>query len=209
MDNSLFSKNDFMLEIDKKPDKIKSRACRVDKETKKRSKIGKRYERARDVIGKVGKNEIIHYVTGGEWSMHELLEHILNEVGASKVYIASWSITSPGCKHLIRLIEGGLITHLDAIFDWRIRIRQPDVLTLAKNNFANVKLSSCHSKVTSIINDNINVSVVGSANYTNNPRLESGVIDTTDKIAYFHRDWILSEMNGSDWFDMNKKENHE
>lgn len=203
MTGSLFTLDDIPepqqdLESQKFKDEAKKRA-RV-------KRLGKRFDKAREVIGNLNQGDIIHYVTAGEWSMHELLDHVLKQSGPAVVYTASWSISEDGCRYLLKLVESGAITELKMLFDWRIKVRTPAVLALAKLNCAEVKLSQCHAKVTSILRKKLSCAIVGSANYTNNPRIEAGVIDCSASAAEFHKTWIESAFTTADPFEMRKKE---
>jgi hypothetical protein len=51
------------------------------------------------------------------------------------------------------------------------------------------------------------ISVVGSANFTSNPRIEAGHISTNPQTADFHAAWMMAEINNAAPFgvDMRKK----
>lgn len=180
--------------------KIKS-----DKKTalaeKKRILQGKRYQRCEEVFGQIGKGDCIHYASMGEWSMHDLLKHLLQQTGPAKVYVATWSASPEGCKQVINLMNEGQITEMNAVFDWRIKIRTPESLQLARMNFAKVHLNTCHAKVTVIENEDWQIAIVGSANYTNNPRIECGVVHESGEAAGFHKKWIMELIQRSDPFE--------
>lgn len=171
------------------------------KSEKNRALMGKRYARCQEVIGEMQPGDCIHYASMGEWSMHDLLKHLLQQTGPAKVYVATWSASPDGCKQIINLLEEGAITSVHAVFDWRIRVRTPEALSLAKMNFSDVRVNTCHAKVTVIENDDWHIAIVGSANYTNNPRIECGVIHDSKTAADFHRKWINDIIQKSDPFD--------
>jgi hypothetical protein len=168
-------------------------------------RFGKQTQKCAEVIGELTPGSVVHYVSAGDWSMHNLLYHILKQVGPAEVFVASWSITEPGCRRVLSMIDERLITKVEMVFDWRVRVRNPAVLHLAKSNFGTVKLANCHAKVTALRNDNFQCAIVGSANYTNNPRIEAGVIDCTPQGFDFHRRWIRDLIEKSDPFEMNVK----
>ena len=169
---------------------------------KKANRIAKRRETPGRVIGDVKMGDCIHYVTAGEWSMHDLLFHLLDKTGPADVYAASWSITEDPVRQLITRIVDRRILHLHAILDWRTKVRCPAVLALAQANFTDIHLTNCHAKCTAIINKKWQIAIVGSANYTNNPRIETGVVHCDPTAATFHRDWILAQIALSDPLDM-------
>lgn len=199
--NTLFRSNE--IELPQRISKPNSLKLKTSAE-KKKMLLGKRYDKCKEVIGVFKKKSITHYVSMGEWSMHDLLRHLLTQTGPAKVIIATWSISSEGAKTLIKLADTGHITNLNAIFDWRIKIRCPEALQLARLNFTNIRLTSCHAKVTLIRNQEYNICICSSANYTNNPRIEAGVIHDDFDTAEYYENWISSVLENSDPFETKK-----
>lgn len=136
-----------------------------------------------------------HYATMGEWSSAELLYHLLRITGPAAVYFTTWSIKESPVRKLMEMQETGLITELHALMDFRVRSTTPAVYFLAKNNSTRIGLSSIHAKTTVIKNDRWAVSVISSANYTNNHRIERGVICCDPAVAAFDMDWISKELD--------------
>ncbi len=143
-----------------------------------------------------------HYATAGLWSMHEMLGHILSFTGPAKVYLATWTINEDPARMLMNCLNTGIIQELFGLFDVRVKVRSPETYAFVKHNFCKAGLTICHAKVTVIQNENWNVTVIGSANYTHNPRIEAGVISTDVGSANFHKDWILKELNKAHPFEI-------
>lgn len=189
MGNSLFSSDDLVEEKkEPKSRSLKTKSKKIDK------KIGLENSICSDVIGKLEKDSIIQFVTKGEWSTHDLIFHILNQIGSAELTIATWSVTSPVVSQIANMIDKGMITKLDGLFDWRMKVRCPEAEQFMKFNCANIRLVNCHAKVTVIKNDNWSITIVGSANLTNNPRIESGVIFTDKETADFNLEWMRGEL---------------
>lgn len=169
-----------------------------------KSAQGERYKRCKEVIGEIEQNQIIHFASAGEWSSHNLLFHLLAQTGPAAVHIASWSITEDPCRMLINGLNNGQITALHLLFDWRVKIRCPAAAALAKHNASSCYLTSCHAKTTVITNDKWQIAIVGSANYTNNPRIEAGIIHASETAATFHRQWITACISNADPFEMER-----
>jgi len=156
--------------------------------------LGGKRENVELVIGEIEKNEIKQFVTRAQWSNHELLEYILSFTGPAEVYLTTWSISENPVRVIVGLLEKKLITELHCVFDYRIRTQNANAFQLAENNFVHIKLVKCHAKIMVVVNEEWSVTVIGSANFNNNPRIESGVIFTDRKSAVFNRDWILGVM---------------
>lgn len=153
----------------------------------------------------IDKGEAVHFVSMGDWSTHNLVEHLLKTTGPATVYAATWSVTENPIRQLMRLADAGKIKELNLVIDWRVKVRCPQSLQLSRAAFANVRAANCHAKATVIQNKDWNISIIGSANYTNNPRIEAGVITESKQIANFHKDWIMAEINNADPFEAKKR----
>ena len=146
----------------------------------------------------------VHYASLGDWSTHDLLFFLLEQTGSAKVYFTTWAISEYAIRQLYQFIEHGLILELKGIFDYRNGIRKPAELQFLQKITTDIKAAKCHAKVTVIENDNWGISVVGSANYTRNPRIEAGVLCCDKTVAAFHRDWILKELSNTSALDRSK-----
>ena len=142
----------------------------------------------RDVIGNISQGETIHYATSGAWNAHELLEHLLKITGPAKVYLTTWAMSENPVRSILNLIDQGLITELNCVFDLKVQDRAPKVFQLIQG-------ISSHAKVFVIQNDSWAISNSGSANWTRNPRMEAGVLSADPIVAEFHKKWIMRLIN--------------
>jgi hypothetical protein len=155
----------------------------------------------RELISHFKANQTYHYASAGAWNSHELLEQLLKFTGPSRVYFTTWAMSENPVRSILNLIDQGLITELNCVFDLKVQDRAPKVFQLIQGITTRVRLVHCHAKVFVIENDLWGISNSGSANWTRNPRMEAGVLSTDPKIARFHRDWIMrliEQEHGSD-----------
>ena len=193
---SLFSLIDL---VKKKPDKTKSESVAFTGSNL--LTIGKAGEKLHQVFGQLADGQSIHYASLGDWSTHDLLFFLLEQTGPARVYFTTWAISEYAIRQLYGFIEHGLIIELKGIFDYRNGIRKPAELQFLQKITTDIKAAKCHAKVTVIENESWGISVVGSANYTRNPRIEAGVLCCDKTVAAFHRDWILKELSNTSAFD--------
>jgi len=151
-------------------------------------------------IGELVPDEAIQFSTGGRWSLHQLLEYVLHKTGPAKIWMTTWTITEEPMRVLLHLLRSGNITELHAVFDYRIEKRKPEAFQLASNILTRIKLTKCHAKVLVIQNEDWNVTVLGSANFSNNPRVEAGTIFTDRGSAEFNKGWINDLIEGKEVF---------
>ncbi|HNX79809.1 MAG TPA: hypothetical protein PKJ24_07990, partial [Prolixibacteraceae bacterium] len=143
------------------------------------------------------------FVSLGDWSTHDLLFFLLEQTGPARVYFTTWAISEYAIRQLYNLIEQGMILELKGIFDYRNGIRKPAELQFLEKISTEIKPAKCHAKVTVLENDDWGISIVGSANYTRNPRIEAGVLFSVKEVAAFERNWIEKELSNNSVFDGN------
>lgn len=165
------------------------------------NRVGKLNSNVLDVFNKVDFNKTCHYVSCGLWSSHELLYYILQSIGPAHVTIATWSMSSAAAVKLINMLEVGLIRSLTGVLDFRTKNRHPEAFQLSQSAFTKLRLVSCHAKVTLIQNANYQLCITGSANYTNNPRIEAGVITHSLELCQFHQNWITKLLDNGEPFE--------
>lgn len=151
------------------------------------------------------------FSTGAQWSTHDLVFHILSIIGPAEMTACTWSVAESVNSKLVDALEKGLITKISFLVDWRVQVRNPSFLAVAKQRFSDIRVSSCHAKAFTLINNSFSISCVCSSNFTNNPRIEAGHLSTSPIIANFHKEWIMAEINNAKPFgvDMRKISTHD
>jgi len=121
--------------------------------------------------------------SNGRWTLHDLLSYILNKTGPAKVNLSTFSISEVALRSLYNEINQGNIKELNCLFDYTIQKTKLDILYFIFNFAKEIKLAKNHAKLILIENKKWNISIVGSANLSPNPRYETGVI-LTDPLIY-------------------------
>lgn len=150
----------------------------------------------KNLFYELSPNKHIDFCTAGELSMHHLLTYGLSVTGPADVYISSWAIKEDPARALLFLKEAGKIKQLFDVFDYRIKTLDAKHFHLIENAFTNYKLTKNHAKVIVIIGQNLSISIVSSANLSNNPRIEAGFISTCTPTVEFHKQWMEKVLSG-------------
>ncbi|WP_304234788.1 hypothetical protein [Jiulongibacter sediminis] len=137
---------------------------------------------------------LIEFVTHGAWSLHHLVEKVIEKTGPADVQMSTWAITEKPLRVLERLKSTGKILSLSGIIERKISHHNPKAFGFVQQVFDSVELSKCHAKVTLITNADWQVAIVCSANWTVNRRTEVGTILCNPESVEFHKSW----MNGED-----------
>ncbi|MDP2188567.1 MAG: hypothetical protein Q8J69_07780 [Sphingobacteriaceae bacterium] len=128
-----------------------------------------------------------HYFSKGSFNCIDALQKMLEYTGPASVQIATWKINEDSARTLLRLKEAGKITNLVGLIDFRTRSMDPQVFQLVQGVFDQLVLSQCHAKVTTAEGAERYAVLLTSANYTNNPRWEFGLISTHPLQVLFYQ----------------------
>jgi hypothetical protein len=153
------------------------------------------------LVQAIRKSEHVHFISDGDWSMHDLVMQLLEIYKPAQLFITTYAIREFPIRQLIMAQDKGDITNVKMLLDYRAKVRTPEVYHLASMNINSIFLTSIHAKVTVIKSDIGSVAIVASANWTQNPRIEAGVVTTNKEAAEFHINWIEKAMANATIFD--------
>jgi hypothetical protein len=148
-------------------------------------KAKRAYNSLSAAIGIVQPGTTVKFVTDGAWSMHQMLHYCLELCGPAKVMICTWTITEEPVRAIMRMKDKGMIKDLSVLVDHRIATRSASAMQLLKSIATDVKLIKSHAKITVILGEKMWMSIVGSANFSRNRRLEAGTIFTDHDSVMF------------------------
>ena len=128
-------------------------------------------------VGKLDQFQTMHHITDGSWSLHELIEYVLQQTGSAHVRIASFALGEIAIRCLSRLVDENKIITLNCLFDKSCKRTKFDLLLFC-SSIANIRLADNHMKLILIENNKWHVAINTSANLTPNKRTEAYVITT-------------------------------
>ncbi len=119
-------------------------------------------------------------VTRGQFSMLDMVLHVLNEIGQSHVSIFTWAIADYEVEAMCGLMARKEILSGTLIIDQSADKRNPLVIEQWRSRFGdeNVKICRNHAKIARVWNDEFRLLLRGSLNLNWNPRYEQ--IDITE-----------------------------
>lgn len=148
-----------------------------------------------NVLEQVSSDCCVHWITAGDWSMHDLLIGLLYISGPASVYLSSYTFSEHPARIIADLKARKIITELHCLIDSRSDKRSGSALTLVRDCATRCKLVNTHAKITIVENEKIRIVVIGSANYTTHKRYEAGVIVSSGQVVDFHKNWMVNEFN--------------
>lgn len=140
-------------------------------------------------------NQVICFTSDGAWNMHDLVYYLLKRFGSGRMYFTTWAISEIAMRQLYLYQKDGLITELFGLLDYRNTSRKPAELAFIEQNSTTIKLEKIHAKVTVLELENAYIAINTSANYTRNPRIETGDIFVSKEVTDFHKSWILKKIH--------------
>jgi len=138
----------------------------------------------------IKQRQLIVFTSEKGFDLIDLLTLLLEKIGSCNVTISTYAISELAIRRLFILRQKNLITNLVFLLDKRNVVHKEAALNFLKQFADDVILADNHSKVTVLQNENYNLSIVSSMNYTRNPRIESGVIISSQATANFNQKWI-------------------
>jgi hypothetical protein len=140
-----------------------------------------------------------HFVSYGDWSLYHLADFILSKIGPARLYLSTWSISEFSARKLTEWKQSGLLTHIYGLVDARTENRHEAAFQLCKQQFTEMRIFPTHAKVCVFISETAHISIVGSANWTENMRIEAGVLCTGKALATRHAEWISNMVEQIDF----------
>jgi hypothetical protein len=70
--------------------------------------LGESVRHLEGCIGALKRDAVVHFVTYGKWSMHQLIIYLLKQIGPAKLYMTSWSLTEQPLRALLNARLQGL-----------------------------------------------------------------------------------------------------
>jgi hypothetical protein len=137
------------------------------------------------LVSAVNDGTTTFFLSDGDWSMHDLILELLVTRSPASLFITTYAIRDTAISPLIMAVQNGLIKELYMYVDYRAEVRTNDVFQLVKNNADKIAMGACHAKITVLQWDGGYVTIIGSANYTKNPRVEAGTVTCDKEVAIF------------------------
>ncbi len=178
----------------------KSKSGAMTDTNRQEAKLCRAEQALAEAMPKLERNTTTHFLTAGAWALHDLVRHIVRQTGPAHLIGFTWSITEPAVRQLVKMRNEGDILSMSLIIDTAMSKWSRAACLFAQNNALDFRTTPIHAKGFLITNDEWSVSVISSANFSNNPRIEAGVITDNPDIYNFHREWIDPTIKGADVF---------
>lgn len=130
-----------------------------------------RGEAAQTAIGKIYKGMEIFGITKGQFSIIDIICHLVDQVGVCDVVICTWTAATGDIQRVNDLVYNDKIEKLSFILDRSFITRKPKEFDFL-NERCEVVISNVHAKFVTIKNKDWNIVVRSSMNLNKNSRIE-------------------------------------
>lgn len=139
-------------------------------------------------------------LTGGQFSLMDLIEALLVRTGPADVVIATWTAGVRDTEMADELDRLGLIRSMRLVVDGSFVGRQPQYVDRVRAVFGDdaIRTTSIHAKFVSVRNDDWHLLVRTSMNLNRNKRIELFELDDDRDLC----DWWHAEVVDPLWADM-------
>lgn len=147
-------------------------------------------------LGAINQGIDKHFYSNGAFNLVQLMLYVLKQTGPAHVFLSTYSIAEDSISTLRRYVDDGTILSIRFLIDNRVRSISPKPFAHLIASFPDAyRCTSLHAKVALISNDDWHVSIVGSQNATHNPKLERGIIHTSEDIWRFDNNIMYDQFN--------------
>jgi hypothetical protein len=170
----------------------------IKRKTKAESRIIRRaltQKSASEAIGPIEPGCEIYGLTKGQFSLIDLIEHILSFTESCRAVISTWTAAGADITFAYRLMSCGKLTSLRFLVDFSFPARQPAYCAALRETFGDdcIRVSKNHAKFVLLRNDFWNIVVRTSMNLNENRRLENFEISDDRGLADFLES-VIDEM---------------
>lgn len=170
---------------------------RSRRDVKRDIRDARRSKTAAEAIGLIEAGTEIYGFTKGQFSIIDILRHLLGQTGPAAVTISTWTAAHADVRTVIDFVSAGLITRSRWLVDLTFTRRSPELAKKIRDTFGPDAIRVCrnHAKFALIDSGQYKLTISTSMNLNFNPRFENFFITDDPKIHDFHAT-IIDEIWG-------------
>ena len=141
---------------------------------------------AQTVIGDITKGMRRFGLTAGQFSLNDLIEHILNQTGPADLYMTTWAASKEGIKRAFQFLHNSKVRKIRFMIDVGAKkVRDESFSDLLDSYGDSIRTTKIHAKFVIIRNEKWDIVIRTSANLNRNQRVENFEIDDDKEFADF------------------------
>lgn len=166
---------------------------------KKKAKIDNRREHFKkgvEPLGLPGPNECLLIKSNGLSDTGAIFEYMLSKEKCETLYLATWIISKDNIDIILNALKTGKLKSLVFVVSTRLRQLKKSVYAYLVEQFLEYpdqiyyKVCNSHAKTFSLSTEKNYYTVIGSGNWTQNPRIENYILHNDKAIFEFNKEWM-------------------
>jgi hypothetical protein len=145
---------------------------------------------AADLIGPLAPGDDLCGLTNGQFSLVDIVEHVLSQTGPADLCIATWTQGIYDVERAYGFVRNGSIRRIRFVVDPSMFTRMPENAAVLVRGFGAdaFRAVNCHAKFATVRGDGLAVTIRSSMNLNRNDRIESFDISACSEMtAFFER----------------------
>lgn len=145
------------------------------------------YAEAAELIGTISEGDEICGITNGQFSLVDILRHVLTQTGEADVVISTWTMGIYDAEKAYAFVNDRLIRSIRFILDPSMFSRKPEIASVLVQGFGKESFRpvNSHAKFCTVRGDRMAVCIRSSMNLNANNRLESFDISACSEVTAF------------------------
>ncbi len=142
---------------------------------------------AAEMIGPLAMGDEICGVTNGQFSLVDIIQHVLDQSGPADVVVATWTMGIYDAEKAYAFVSNRLIRHIRFILDPSMFSRRPELASVLVKGFGpeSFRAVNSHAKFATVRSERLAVCIRSSMNLNENKRLESFDISCCSEMCGF------------------------
>ena len=142
---------------------------------------------AAKMIGAVCDGDEICGITNGQFSLVDIIEHLLSQTGPATICIATWTMGIYDADKAYSFVQDKRIKSIRFVLDPSMFLRRPELASVLVKGFGPdaFRAVNSHAKFATVRGDRLAVTVRSSMNLNENRRIESFDISVDPAITAF------------------------
>ena len=127
-------------------------------------------------------------ITNGQFSLVDILHHVLTVTGPASVVVATWTMGVYDAEKAYAFVNNKLIRRIRFILDPSMFVRRPELASVLVKGFGveAFRAVNSHAKFATVRGERLAVAIRSSMNLNENRRLESFDISASDEMTRFY-----------------------
>lgn len=136
-----------------------------------------------------------HLELNSKWSLHHIVVHCIKLIGRCQLHFATYAIKQYQASLFCDMLNDNLISEITALCDYRLSVTDQNAHDLLLKNCKHFGLMRTHAKLVCLRNKHTALTIVSSANFTSNTKLDVAVITVNSAITDARIEWIKHYIN--------------